>query len=1560
MKRIYYFMAGITLFYSLLAAQVLCFDPRVEAFLSYFQKLQQRGQVTERQVAETVSNLGCPVYSSSDVTELVDVLHEGPGEDRLKAILLRLIEKNHGGWADKDDDDNLALFHQIQHDGNFTRLPVFQQQAGMPDDFRVNENLGRSDKEEPAVAMNDAGNLVVVWEDRDFNGFSKIFCQRYAGNGTPLGDKFRVVEYFSYSTILPDVAIDPNGNFTVVWSDQRSTPNNPDIYFQRFTNNGEPLGTNEKVNTDGVTCSHSAPAIGMDNLGNFVIVWNDDHRLGSFKNDIYCQRYSSSGIPLGGNFMISDISAERSNDPAIAVDSNGNFIVVWSLSTAAIYCRRYNSSGTPLEDNFQVNSLWGGSNPDVDVDDSGNFVIVWAKQNDGLYGRRYNSSGTALGDQFDVHDAPAGSSRYYRPSLSVRGNGSFVVIWEDQRNDTNFSDSNSWVDLYYQRFDSAAQPIGSNLKVNEFVPNLSYYYTSPVSAMDSNGNFLFVWNDQREGYHDIYCQRYQNDGTLEGANFRLNNDNGTVNQRFPTVGVDGQGNFVIAWEDFRKNVNVPDIYCQRYDNSGAALGPNFMVSDAGLVHYLPDIDANQSGDFVVVWYDVRSEYHEIYGQRYNSFGAALGVNFRISEEAISSFTRVDPAVCIDENGNFWVAWEDRRNGDWDIYCQRFNNNGTAQGANFKVNADAGTTAQEDPAIGFDGNGNCAIAWEDSRNGDDDIYCQKFKHDGTPDGDNFIVNDDAAGVGNYNPDIAVYDDGSFVVVWFDNRNGSRDIFCQRYSSSGDLIGANFKVNDNTESFDQWSPSVEVDYQGNFAVVWYTTYDTYGTDNEVRDIYCRRFDRDGSPAGASYQMNSNTNPSIQHYPRVALANRRIIAVWEDGRNTLTANDIYARMDMYNAPPPSPTPTSPETNSYAAANPPILAFNISSDDDDDSLHFKVEVASDNNFTYPLPGSPFESRINSVGFSPLPPLAAGTSSGSYAFQSALNAGTYFWRVSAHDGFGYGDASAIYSFIIETAPPFTSDHRPQKYAQEAAIDTDISFHIKDTQSGVEQSSIVMKLGGIQVTPDISGTPSDYAVSYDPPTDFTYNQTVTVTIDAEDFAGNKMNTEGYYFITAGPGNQAPEAPVLTSPADRSCTKNNIPTLTWTVPSDANNDSLHFKVEAAKDINFSTPIYGSPFESRNNLSGFSPAPPAAQDYGACSYTLQFILGDGTYYWRVSATDGSIYGAASTTYQFTIDTAPPYTVEHNPPKSALNIDVNTNITVHVKDDICGADSGSITMKVNGLLVNRRIAGTPTDYTVTFQSPSPFAYNVMVNVAVDAADIAGNQMHTDSYTFSTCRMPNVAPEVVQLTAPANNSIITNNKPMLSWSAPSDDNGDSLHFKVEIATDSNFSNSIYGSPFESRYHTTGFNPVPPVAESSGAGTFTVPFLLEASDYWWRVTARDAAIYGEPSETWKFTIRTNSVKQSDQSLPENYTLYQNHPNPFNPITTISYALPKPGSVLLQIFDIDGRLVTNLVDGFQAAGIHSINWTAKDKTGKSVTSGIYICRLTAGNLAFHQKMMLVK
>lgn len=94
--------------------------------------------------------------------------------------------------------------------------------------------------------------------------------------------------------------------------------------------------------------------------------------------------------------------------------------------------------------------------------------------------------------------------------------------------------------------------------------------------------------------------------------------------------------------------------------------------------------------------------------------------------------------------------------------------------------------------------------------------------------------------------------------------------------------------------------------------------------------------------------------------------------------------------------------------------------------------------------------------------------------------------------------------------------------------------------------------------------------------------------------------------------------------------------------------------------------------------------------------------------------------------------------------------------------------------------------------------------------------------------------------------------------------------------------------------------------------------------------------------------------------LPARYHLSQNHPNPFNPVTTIGYDLPRPGHVVLTVYNLLGQPIRTLVDRVQPASSYQVRWDGRDALGRAVPSGLYLYRLTVGEYTVTRKMVLVR
>ena len=139
--------------------------------------------------------------------------------------------------------------------------------------------------------------------------------------------------------------------------------------------------------------------------------------------------------------------------------------------------------------------------------------------------------------------------------------------------------------------------------------------------------------------------------------------------------------------------------------------------------------------------------------------------------------------------------------------------------------------------------------------------------------------------------------------------------------------------------------------------------------------------------------------------------------------------------------------------------------------------------------------------------PSAAGSSEAMTI--SGLTTGqTYYFAIKSQDEVlnisalsNVASAQAKETIVVsDTTPPYTTGHNPADGATSIARDSNIIIHVKDDGAGVDITTIVMKVNGVTVSPDITGDPDDYILTYDPPADFNYGSTVAISVEAQDLA----------------------------------------------------------------------------------------------------------------------------------------------------------------------------------------------------------------------------------------------------------------------------------------------------------------------------------------------------------------------------------------------------------------------------------------------------------------------------
>ncbi|MBD3161812.1 MAG: hypothetical protein GF346_05995, partial [Candidatus Eisenbacteria bacterium] len=143
----------------------------------------------------------------------------------------------------------------------------------------------------------------------------------------------------------------------------------------------------------------------------------------------------------------------------------------------------------------------------------------------------------------------------------------------------------------------------------------------------------------------------------------------------------------------------------------------------------------------------------------------------------------------------------------------------------------------------------------------------------------------------------------------------------------------------------------------------------------------------------------------------------------------------------------------------------------------------------------------------------------------------------------------------------------------------------------------------------------------------------------------------------------------------------------------------------------------------------------------------------------------------------------------------------------------------------------------------------------------------------------------------------------------------------------------------------------------NDGSEAISVPYVATASARI-KVAAADNIFFDLSNEDF---VIENTVDVAEAAVSRSgIALYANQPNPFNPITTIRFAVPRSGAVALRIFDTAGRLIRTLVAEDLEAGTHAVTWDGTDDRGRAVGSGVYLYELRAREETLSGRMALLK
>jgi hypothetical protein len=377
----------------------------------------------------------------------------------------------------------------------------------------------------------------------------------------------------------PAVVTAPNGAFIVVWHSSHDG-SSAGIFGQRYDSDGAAVGNEFQINAY-TTSAQSDSDVAVEHDGDFVVVWQSLTQDGSF-NGIFGQRFASSGAFAGPEFQVNVYTTGYQLFPAVAMDADGDFVVVWQsfpfgTSTYRVLGRLFSSSGMAVGGELQVGiSTVSEISAAVAMEDNGDFVVTWDGTDgvgSGVVGQSFSSAGVALAPPFQANTYV--TSGQYSSAIGMDSDGDFVVAWTSSGQEGGGTDAGG---VFGRRFNSAGLPVGAEFQVNSYTVDSQFLNSSlwgdfpfaPADAvsLDDDGDFVVVWTayDGRDGSASgAFGQRFGSSGARVGAEFRINSYTPGL-QDYPAVSLDADGDFIVVWENGDPLTNVS---AQRFTAFGA-------------------------------------------------------------------------------------------------------------------------------------------------------------------------------------------------------------------------------------------------------------------------------------------------------------------------------------------------------------------------------------------------------------------------------------------------------------------------------------------------------------------------------------------------------------------------------------------------------------------------------------------------------------------------------------------------------------------------------------------------------------------------------------------------------------------------------------------------------------------------------------------------------------------------------------------------------------------------------------------------------------------------------
>ncbi|MCM2272231.1 MAG: T9SS type A sorting domain-containing protein [candidate division Zixibacteria bacterium] len=446
-------------------------------------------------------------------------------------------------------------------------------------------------------------------------------------------------------------------------------------------------------------------------------------------------------------------------------------------------------------------------------------------------------------------------------SLARTKDNQWIAAWQDERLGS--------LKIFLQRIDSLGSPSGANQLMAG--SNSGADLVDPKLAVDTLGRIHLFYRDKTNGL--LFGSRYTGALAVDLAPYLVNDTTNGAFAGLYDVDIYPDGRLVVVWENYDISGNT--IKMRIYSNTGGSLiAPATVNSDpATNAHWAPSVAVQPNSGYLIAWEDYRSTDADIYARQYTGAGVAVASEFTIVPPLAADSAQYTPQIVFSISAQYTIGWLDLRAGQ-EVYLQTFNPTTGLVGGNVLASSGNASLAAWDIDLAIAPNGTLLVIWA-SYGADISIVSRRFSGGLAPLTGIIELNTGTVGR-RWGPSGRFFSANKYGVGWIEFVGEDADIAFMQFDSLGNkLIVQERTLNDDTQGAPASSPAIAA------VEDWYDLVLFADRRTDAGDVFLQAVTHNGTLLGPNRKLNVDAGFNLQSEPSIAAGDTLNLALWVDGR-------------------------------------------------------------------------------------------------------------------------------------------------------------------------------------------------------------------------------------------------------------------------------------------------------------------------------------------------------------------------------------------------------------------------------------------------------------------------------------------------------------------------------------------------------------------------------------------------------------------------------------------------------------------------------------------------------